>query len=90
MISTVNIVEFHDYIWILHEKCIKISTHIHSIDLVIREVDFFLLFLEIFERIILQGKTNERMLSVNKERCFLQAYLKNLKQDCSEKLRNRT
>ena len=43
-----KIVEFHDYIWILHEKCNQMSTNMPGIGFVIPEKDFEILevFLE--------------------------------------------
>ena len=41
--KNVNIVEFHDYIWSRHEKCIQISTNMPSIGLVIHEIDLEIL-----------------------------------------------
>ena len=38
--KNINILEFRDYIWNHHEKCIQISTNMPSIGLVIPEIVF--------------------------------------------------
>ena len=39
-VKYLKIVEFHDHIWIHHEKCIQISTNMPSIGLLIVEIGF--------------------------------------------------
>ena len=38
VVKNVKIMEFHDYIWNHHEKCIQISTNMPGIGLVNREI----------------------------------------------------
>ena len=40
MLKNVNILEFHDLIWIHHEKCIELIAHMSSIGLEIPEIAF--------------------------------------------------
>ena len=40
MIKNVKIVKFHDHIWNHHENCIRISTNMPGIGLVIQEIGF--------------------------------------------------
>ena len=39
-VKNVKIVKFHDHIWNYHEKCIRISTNMPGIGLVIQEIGF--------------------------------------------------
>ena len=64
MSKIVKIVQFHEYIWNLHEKCIQMSTNMPSIGLVIRERCFEI---GVFcgNKIPLLGQISDGVKSVN-------------------------
>ena len=56
--KNVKIVEFHDYIWNHHKKCIQISTNMPSIGFVIPEITCEMLEFGGKKPTILLSKTN--------------------------------
>ena len=61
MLKNVNIIEFGDYIWNHHEKCIQISTNMPDIGL---EICNILRILET-ERFWIDSETNGRVQNIN-------------------------
>ena len=66
MFRNFQIIEFQNYIWNHHGKCIQISTNMPGIGLVVREIAFeFGIILRKQTRFCFISETNGRVLSVN-------------------------